>query len=83
MTHPKYLAEGTTESGTHVVVIESDGGYMERFKVFVDGMPVGYTNASRKRDGGSTLITTTAGKFYANRKLGTDPWEEWNGERLR
>lgn len=56
---------------------------MERFEVFIDGERVPYTNADRRRDGGTTRIETHRGVIFAYRALGRERFTEFRGERLR
>lgn len=77
------FVDGRTDQGVHVAVFENEGGYMDRFEVFVDGERVPYTHAARRRDGGTTRIETNRGVIFAYRVLGREHFTEFDGERLR
>jgi hypothetical protein len=76
------LVDGYTDEGLHVLVLEGEGSYMDRFKVYLDGERVPYRRADRRRDGGTTRIETERGAIFAYRALGREHFTEFAGERV-
>lgn len=71
----KCISEGASADGRRIEVYEAqEGGYWERFTVLVNGQQVEITDRpSRRRDGGTTTIPTSAGVIHLPRKLGREP----------
>jgi hypothetical protein len=75
----KILVDGVTPAGVHVVVREPE---TQRYEIEIDGKPIAYSAATRLRDGGTTTIHTELGDIFASRRMHTEPWDTFNGERL-
>lgn len=76
--------EGYTEDGTHVKVEGEPVPYGNpQCKVFIDGEEVPVVPpTSRLRDGGTTTIPTERGTIVAHRRIGQEPFNSFDGERL-
>lgn len=71
--------DGATEGGRTLRVEERAA--ME-YRVWVEGAEVEILNVSRRRDGGSTQLETSSGRVFLNRKMGTEPSDWLDGQRV-
>jgi hypothetical protein len=76
---------GFTADGTRIQI--NDDPYAVKRnsdpRVLFDGEEVEVTSISRYRDGGTTVIETERGRLVAHRRVGEEPWDEFEDERLK
>lgn len=77
--------EGWLPDGTHFHIDHDPCISMGQLRI--NGEPVELAGpalvaVSRLRDGGTTIIETTQGRFVAHRRMRAEHFDSWNGERL-